>query len=356
MLRDETPAHSQITSSAMASAAPESPAIKVLYIIGWGRSGSTILDNLLGELDGFFSVGELHYLWERGLLERRHCGCGRTLWDCEVWSSILSDGLAAPSGDRDRLDDRGGEKDEVQARQILGWQREAVRVRHTWRLLRQPPGGATGDHALDSYTRVSQHLYRAIARVTGARVIIDSSKRPSDAALLRLLAGVVPYYVHLVRDPRAVAYSWKRRKVQLDRGRPGELSRHSTSGSTLSWVGWNLAAEALRKRHPSERSMLVRYEDFVRRPRETLASIASLVEEAPIELPIEGERTARLARNHTVSGNPSRFSTGTVELREDVEWQEGQATADRLLVTSLSLPWLRRYGYPIVSRAHRATP
>jgi len=50
---------------------------RVLYILGWGRSGSTVLGNILGEIDGFFSAGELHYLWERSLVEGRACGCGR---------------------------------------------------------------------------------------------------------------------------------------------------------------------------------------------------------------------------------------------------------------------------------------
>lgn len=45
--------------------------VKVLYIAGWGRSGSTILDNVLGQVEGFFSGGELSYLWERGLSENR---------------------------------------------------------------------------------------------------------------------------------------------------------------------------------------------------------------------------------------------------------------------------------------------
>ena len=40
---------------------------RVLYILGWGRSGSTVLGNILGEVDGFFCAGELHYLWERRL-------------------------------------------------------------------------------------------------------------------------------------------------------------------------------------------------------------------------------------------------------------------------------------------------
>ena len=36
--------------------------VKVLYIVGMGRSGSTILANSLGEVDGFFSAGEICYM------------------------------------------------------------------------------------------------------------------------------------------------------------------------------------------------------------------------------------------------------------------------------------------------------
>jgi hypothetical protein len=311
---------------------------KVLYVIGWGRSGSTILDNLLGELDGFFSVGELTYFWERGLIEERRCGCGEPLRRCPVWSRVLEEALGDPASPQ------------VDPHDALRWQREAVRVRHTWKLLRQPPGAASGDGALDSYTKATLRIYRAVADVTGARVIVDSSKRPSDGALLRLLPGVVPFYVHLVRDPRAVAYSWNRPKKQLDRDDPADMKGHSPARSTLSWLGWNLAAEALRRRHPREQSLLVRYEDFVAQPRKTLETIAEFVGEHPARFPIEGARTALLAPNHTVSGNPSRFLTGKVELREDTDWLTRQSPVDRLLVTGVAAPLLRRYAYGFVPR------
>jgi hypothetical protein len=178
-------------------------------------------------------------------------------------------------------------------------------------------------------------------------VIVDSSKRPSDAAMLRLVAGVEPYYVHLVRDPRAVAYSWQRRKTQLDKDRPADLVPHNPFDSTVKWVEWNLAAEALRRRHDPDRSILVRYEDFVAHPRSALERMAALTGETSRGLPLEGERRARLSPNHTVSGNPSRFTTGVVELRVDDEWRTRQRRLDRLVSTSLALPLLSRYGYPI---------
>ena len=309
--------------------------VKVLYIVGWGRSGSTIIDNLLGETDGFFTAGELGHLWQRGLIEGRRCGCGDVLTQCEVWSRVLR---AAFGDDYEKLD----------AREVVAWRREAVRVRHSWKLLNQVPGRALGDSSLDSYVEVVDRLYRAIAATTGAHVVVDSTKRPSDGALLRLLPHVDAFYLHLVRDPRAVAYSWGRRKAQLDRDRAVDMEAHGPTSSTVSWLGWNLAAEALTRRHDARRSLLLRYEDFVARPRPTVQRIVDLVGERPESLPFENDRTVLLGKNHTVSGNPDRFKTGSVTLREDAEWTAKQPRGDRLLTTMLALPLLHRYGYRLV--------
>jgi hypothetical protein len=315
---------------------PSTERVKVLYIVGWGRSGSTIIDNLLGETDGFFTAGELGHLWQRGLIEGRRCGCGDILTECEIWSRVLQ--TAFGDGHQDALD----------AREVVVWRREAVRVRHSWKLLQHTPGTPVGNPALDSYISAVDRLYRSVAATTGARVIVDSTKRPSDAALLRLLPNVDAFYLHLVRDPRAVAYSWRRRKAQLDRNRVADMEAHSPTSSTLSWLGWNLAAEALRRRHDARRSLLLRYEDFVARPRPTVQRIVDLVGESPESLPFENDRTVRLGRNHTVSGNPDRFKTGSVKLREDAEWAAKQPRGDRLVTTMLALPLLHRYGYRLV--------
>jgi hypothetical protein len=322
------------------------PEVKVLVIMGWTRSGSTILDNLLGEMDGFFSTGELHYLWKRGLLEQRLCGCGAEVRDCELWSAVLA--AAAARG----LDP------ERDARDIVAWQHRAVRVRHTFRLLRQQ-GAPTGWAPLDAYIPVATTLYKAIAEVTGARVVVDSSKRPSDGALLHLLPGVDPYFVQLVRDPRAVAYSWQRHKREPDWGRERalEMPRYGPLYSTLGWVELNLAAEAVRRRHDPARSLLVRYEDFVAEPRATLARIAEMVGERPQSLPVSDDNVALLNRNHAVSGNPTRFKTGEVPLRYDSEWTSRLNRRARLVTTALARPLLRRYGYVIKPHARepRAT-
>jgi hypothetical protein len=313
---------------------------KVLYIAGWGRSGSTIIDNILGEIEGFFSGGEIHYLWERGLIEGRTCGCGLALGECEVWSQVL-----------DILDSKGiGPQ---RAQEIVRWQEQSVRVRHTFGLARSASPRHKG--ALDSYVRVLDDLYSAVAKVTGARVIVDSSKRPSDGAVLRLLPGVSPFIVHLVRDPRAVAYSWQRRKAHLDQRAPAEMRRHNPVGSTSSWTLWNLAIEAVRRRQDPPTAMLLRYEDFILRPRASIAAIVEMTGESASETPFEDATTVRLSCNHTISGNPSRFSTGSVALKGDDEWIGSQSPVDRAIATGLSLPLLHRYGYPLRPRSEVGT-
>ncbi|MBA3585654.1 MAG: sulfotransferase, partial [Gemmatimonadetes bacterium] len=166
--------------------------------------------------------------------------------------------------------------------------------------------------------------------------------------LLRLVDGISPYFVHLIRDPRAVAYSRQRVKSG-PHGPP--MRRFGAFYVASRWVARNVASHLVRLRYGADRSLLVRYEDFVASPRSTVQTIAEFVGERPRRLPFLDERTARLGVNHTVFGNPSRFEMGTVKLRLDEEWRTGQRRMDWLVATLVSLPLLRRYGYPVLPGA-----
>jgi hypothetical protein len=303
------------------------PSTKVLFIMGHGASGSTLLGNVLGELEGFFHPGELRTLWDEGLRGLQRCGCGLSVAECSVWSGVVDAGFG------DRFDHP------AQVAEVGRWHRQAIRVRHTVRLLRQRPGRRSGWKPLDEYIRVAARLYEAVAQVTGSRVVVDTSKRAGDAALIRLLPGIDPYLLHLVRDPRAVAYSWHRRN---SRNRPLRTAR--------DWVAFNVLDEAVRLRFGRDRSLRVRYEDFVREPKRTITRIVSLLGEGPADLSFVEDGKVRLEPNHTMSGYWGRFTTGVVEVREDEEWRSQLPEADRAAITALSLPLLVRYGYPVQRR------
>ncbi len=151
-----------------------------------------------------------------------------------------------------------------------------------------------------------------------------------------------PFAVHLVRDPRAVAFSWQREKYYPAFGEP--MQRFGPIHSALSWDVRNAASE-LVTRQLGPRALRIRYEDFVLQPRATIQAILKLAGESPERLPFVDERTLALESAHTVMGNPSRFLTGHVEIQADAEWVSHLQRGDRLLVTLLTAPLLRRYGY-----------
>ncbi|GLY05107.1 sulfotransferase [Actinoplanes sp. NBRC 101535] len=302
--------------------------VKVLYIAGWGRSGTTIVDNILNSHQTVFSTGELFYLWRRGLMQKRKCGCGDQFTRCALWREILH----VAWGDR-----------QPDLRHLTDLQQRVTRVRHTGALL----SGPLSDEA-DEYRRVLTRLYHAIAEVTGAELIVDSSKVPSGAALLPQMRDIEPYLLHMVRDPRAVTYSWMSTTPQPDRRKPTTMSRHRPADSTLHWLVWNAYAGRLARTYPG-RYRLLRYEDFAAAPRATVAGLLDFTGVHGGTDPFLDDTTVLLAANHTVSGNPGRFRSGPVELRPDDRWRRDQPIGPRLTVTALAWPMLHRYGYPAVT-------
>ncbi|MBA2564014.1 MAG: sulfotransferase [Gemmatimonadetes bacterium] len=313
----------------------------VVYIAGSGRSGSTLVDTVLGQAPGWFSGGELRYVWERGLLENRLCGCGRRFLDCPTWQAILAEAF----GSLDRID----------AREMVDLQRRGTRGRDIPRMIRARAEGPGSQPPADPYLRNLGRLYRAIASVTGSRVIVDSSKLPGYARRLQAVPGLRVRVLHLVRDPRAAAYSWSRKKAQPDRVTPGFMNRKGAMKSAVLWNAWNATAEALWRDSPDS-YLRVRYEDLVAAPRAVLDGVVRWAGGADTAIPFLSERTVQLGPNHTVSGNPDRLRTGDVEIRNDQQWLSSMRPRDRALVTALTLPLLVRYGFPLVPVRGEAEP
>jgi len=192
-------------------------------------------------------------------------------------------------------------------------------------------------------------LYVEIFGVTGANVIVDSSKRSSNAAMLASIPELDPFFLHLVRDPRAVAYSRQRRKMNPDSDVPTEMDINTPTNSAMAWFGWNVSAEAVVRRQDPRKVVRVRYEDFASDPAGTVDSILDLLGEGGKILPFKDQRTVHLTGNHTVSGNPARFSQGEIRIREDDAWHTGLPAAARNRVAALTLPLMLRYGYSIRS-------
>jgi hypothetical protein len=305
--------------------------VKVLYVAGLGRSGSTILANALGQVEGFFSGGELNFIWKHTLIENRLCGCGRPARECPFWGPVFEEEFGGQS--------------EALAREMMRLQYSGARTRHIPMMLTE--GGRRKIRGrLGEFLDNTERLYAAIQSVAGSRVIVDTSKEPAYGYALGMVPGIDLRVLHLVRDPRAAAYSWAKKKRQPDSTDREFMHRKTPTQSAVLWDAWNAAIEALWRRMPA-RYLRLRYEDFIADPRRGFEEILNLTGEDVAELPLVGERDVKLGISHTVSGNPNRFDTGTVELRQDRAWQEQMKSRDRALVTALTLPLLARYHYSV---------
>lgn len=304
--------------------------IKVLYIGGYLRIGSTLLDRMLGQCEGFVSVGELRRLWEESFAEDQPCGCGAPFSACEFWRAVA--------------DEAYGGFDHVDYVSTAWLKRRVDRMRYI-PLLMSPHKNKGYHEALAQYSDILERLYDAIGNFTGSRVIIDSSKDPSYAYLLANLPNVDLHVVHLVRDSRAVAHSWLRKQVKHEEknGSKVYMPRRGPAESSVGWSRANLLLEPIRLCGASY--TLVRYEDLLADPGAVLREILAGLGEEDRGFPFLNGRTAELEAAHTVAGNPMRFRHGSIELRPDEEWRVGMDPADRRVVTAMTWPLLLRYGY-----------
>jgi hypothetical protein len=326
------------TLDAPAESAPKSDgssangAVTVLYVAGMPRSGSTLLDLMLGQFVGHCDVGELFYLWLSGVERNFRCACGEHFDKCPFWLEV---GQKAYGG-----------WSTVDVAEVRRLQR---RVDATSRLLliMNPVLSPRFRRDLDRYIALITPLYRAVAEVSGAAVVVDSTKRPSLAYILARAEGIDLRMVHVLRDPRGVAYSWSQ-VVELPEGTStkGRMNQRSARLTARRWVTVNAMIAALARRGTPR--VTLRYEDLVRDPRTELNRIAALTADVtgvtdPLEF-LRGNEFEQ-AGSHAVAGGRIRMRSGPIALSLDEKWRREYGASRRRLVAAMTWPLRRRYGY-----------
>jgi hypothetical protein len=310
--------------------------VTVVYLGGFGRSGSTLVERMLGAADGWVNVGELVDLARSVAPADELCGCGVPFSQCPVWTKVGD--VAFKGWTTDVLD------------RLSTLHRSAARQRHLPGLLdsRRTPSAALVD-LRTAYARI----YRAVAEVTGSNVVVDASKGPALGQALAGAPGIDLRMLNVVRDPRAVAWSWSRHVDRPHATAGGEqMWRIPAHRSAAQWSALQVEMAAIH-RIGGTRSVRLLYEDFVADPVGSLVDATTRlgVPLADTDLPALEDGRVVLGPSHGLSGNPGRFRSGALELRRDDGWTREMPTADRAVVTALTLPLLRAYGYRAASRS-----
>ena len=301
--------------------------LMVVYIAGDGRSGSTLLDRLIGVYPGVFSCGELGNLLQSTASSEQFCACGAHARECDFWSAVQARWSASVPDFTER-EYRGLQRRFERLRQLLrpGFQRQ---------LNIENPRFAR-------YAEYTRSLFDAIADLSGAEVIVDSSKSPARALALSRVFGIEVRMLHLVRDVRGVAYSL--RKLQSAKPGEGKLAKVRLSSNLRfagTWALVNYFCERVRPRIHAP-SLFTRYEDYTRDPDSILASLADLIGCQRINYATSASTLMR--QGHQVAGNDARLRP-VQAISTDEVWRRQFGFTMRKGLYLLVLPLMLRYRY-----------
>ena len=336
--------------------------VKVLKITGLGRSGSTILDVVLGNHPQIESVGEVGNLMRNGWISRESlrgidpkrlrrpiCTCGKRLdvlyvdtpdEACPFWSSVRREWVERT--DPDSIESYPKLQNDFEPRRR--WPRLLYEKRRRSASFR-------------SYAGLTRSFFESIRAVSGKPIIVDSSKSPVRAFALSIVPGIDLYVVHLVRDGRGVIASLRKtlkKDVQAGimwdhKGQPmGKTAvrrRVLYLASVVRWIVRNLATEWVCTQLGPKRTLRLRYEDFVADPKGALERIGSLLELDLTDVAEAASSGKPMQAGHNVGGNRTKKS-GSITLRPDAqEWRAALSPTEQRLSWAL-IGWLmRRYGY-----------
>jgi hypothetical protein len=325
--------------------------VRVLEITGLGRSGSTILDIVLGNHPDIESVGEVEKLIRTGWISRESlggidpkklrvpiCTCGKRLdvgyvhtpdEACPFWSNVRREWVerAAPQS-------------------IEGYPRlqNDFEPQRRWpRLLYE---GRRRSASFRSYATLTRAFFESIRAVSGKPVVVDSSTVPVQAFALAMVPGIDLYVVHLVRDGRGVIASLRKTfKKDIQAGIMWDHEGRPMWKSVAHWIVRNLATQWVCARLGPNKTMRLRYEDFVADPKGALERIGTLLDLDLTELADAASSGKPMQAGHNVGGNRTKKS-GTITLRPDAqEWRTALSPTEQRLSWAL-MGWLMRpYGY-----------
>lgn len=293
--------------------------VRLVYVLGSGRCGSTLLDVVLGAHPEIRSVGEFDKVPHPAWLGDGDCSCGRAMSECPFWSHV-----------RSRFEES------FSSAELLAGQRRFERYRSLPYLVLSRLLGLRG---LKRHCDVMVGLANAVREEAGAEAIVDSSKNPVRGLvwLFCRRSAVEPLFIHLVRDGRGFVRSRQKHASET------AFWNESTPRLSLLWVLSNLAATVLFSFHRS-RYIRIRYEDLISKPASTLQRIG---DHLGIDL---GDQIRRLTGGgefdveHLAGGNSIRYSSALV-LRPDTEWVTGLDARDQRTFWRIAGPLARLYGY-----------
>lgn len=217
----------------------------ILYVMGTGRSGTTILEVLLTNSQGVEGTGELKHIFRDGFVRGVTCACGKPACECDLWSQVMEQGKWS----------------RAESAELARMFEAAESHAHFPRVF----FGAVSADVVDRYRDATGRILRAVRRGTGCSVVVDSSKYPSRALLLdRLFPGKVRVLC-ITRSARGLLAAFRKQN-------DGEQRPKSTWAASAYYLYVLLCMRLVRTKL-KERCLVLRFEELSRDPDRVLEAI-----------------------------------------------------------------------------------
>ena len=303
--------------------------LKVIYIMSFSRSGSTLLDIILGNHKQIYSCGELMRLISHGWINQELCSCHEKITECEFWSEVINEWQ---------------KETKLEPEELLGLQNKYERLRSLPIVLinRVRPS-----KSFRAYQAATLSLLELVAKKAGKKIIIDSSKSTARFLALSSIKNLKIQPIHLVRDSRAVAWSMaKPYKQDLTQGIEQDMPSESLTKTAINWLFFNLQVCIVSCLSGIKKPLLVRYEDLTAFPKETLSRISNYCDCDPVSLINILDKKAMFKIKHIAAGNRLRMKN-EIKIQHDSDWENAMPEKQKSKVTRLTELTLKKYGYNI---------
>lgn len=290
----------------------------VIYIMGCGRSGTTILDMILGNHSGFLNVGELNRA-RLAWIGEELCSCGVPMKKCVTWQKVAKIWFA--------------NEHHYDVQRIREYQNDIERHSGMWRIVFD----SYDQHKIQVYYSYWQDIYKILSNSSSANAIVDSSKNVGRVFALLSNSQMDVKVIHLTRDPRGVYYSFQKKDVNMPVNNILKVA--------LYWNTVNSLANLIGRRFGEQKILRIRYEDLISKPVKTIDVIAGFLREDLSDVKTKLRNSVPLDRGHVCAGNRLRTQTLALKLRPDLEWTENLKFHHRLIITVLCFPLMNAYGY-----------
>jgi hypothetical protein len=290
--------------------------LKIIYLFGAGRSGTTAIATFLGGHQKIKTLGEMHQFYDH-LRDKKNCSCGESLLNCEFWSNIV---LNLPEKIQDEPNEFQKLSDKLEYHSSI--------PKHFT--------NTVDKKVLLEYLKNQELIFNEIAKNCPAEYYLDSAKYIGRNLSLRKSKNLSIKSIYVVRDVRGVINSFSK-SVQSSR---------KPLSTIFYYLSVNAVAEIVYLFSSKKNVIKIKYEDFTAYPEKTLLKLSEFLAMDFSELISKINKDESFEIGHIIGGNRLK-NDKKITLKNDNQWVSSQSRISQIFYYFAALPFMLFNKYKI---------